>query len=122
MPCNVMFEGKKRVVKPPFQRTKIEISQKIVDEYATEHGTIESQADGTVKATVMNNDGITIQSEQKFFLCEKPGDERMCAQNGWTPVKGTAEDVIVTAQTWATEQYRTYVHSHHEPAHAHIHI
>jgi hypothetical protein len=104
------------------QRTKINISQKIVDEYAGEHGTIESQADGTVKATVMNKDGITVQSEQKFFLCEQPGDEKMCEKNGWTPVKGTAEDLIVTAQTWATDQYRNYVHEHHEPAHAHIHI
>ncbi len=120
MTCNVQFQGKKRVVSLPFKRTKIEISQKIIDEYATEHGTLESQPDGTVKATVMNKDGITVQSEQKFFLCEQKGDEALCTKNGWTAVKGTAEDLISTAQTWATEQYRNYVHEHHEPVHAHM--
>lgn len=121
MPCNVQFQGQKKIVKT-FSRTKIEISQKIIDEYATEHGTIESQPDGSVKATVMNKDGTTIQSEQKFFLCEQKGDERLCEKNNWVAVKGTPEDLIATAQAWATEQYRTYVHEHHEPAHAHIHI
>ena len=121
MPCHIQFQGKNRTVKTRL-RTKIEISQKIIDEYATEHGTIESQSDGTVQATVMNKDGITIQSQKKFFLCERPGDVSMCNSKGWTPIKGTAEDVVSTAQEWATEQYRTYVHSHDVPAQTHIHI
>lgn len=59
-----------------------------------------------------------VASERKYFLCEKEGDEDMCAKNGWQPFRGTADGMIKAAQEWGTEEYRTYVHSHHEPAQA----
>lgn len=121
MPCYVNFRGLKSTTKT-FMRTKVTVDQSLDDEYGISHGTLKTQTDGSIKATVMENDGVNVAAEQGFFLCERPGDEKMCTEKGYVAYKGNGEGMIKEAQEWATKHYRTYVHSHDpNPGHESLH-
>ena len=116
MPCHTQYSGRQNYSKPkPFARTEIDVDLTMSDELGNVHGYIRSADDYTIRAIVLDSDGITVLHERKYFLIEKPEDKKLCKKNNYVGVEGTASDLIQKAKEWVTNQYQTYIHSHEKP-------
>jgi hypothetical protein len=129
MPCHTNYRGTSRAVKPVapvWKRTQVTIDQDMLDEFDQVHGHIRtantqflSDADHVIVADIYENDGMTIQSTQNFFLVEKDTDVDLANDLGAVPVNldgmSPEEAINVAAQEWMTENYRNIVHSSESP-------
>ncbi len=127
MPCHTRYDGLAEALVLPFRRTEITIDQVMSDEYGDIHGTILTAndrfgqlSDYLILADLLNLDGQSVLMSQSFLYLEEEGDAALCEANGWTgvePVDGLtpAEAMVDAAQTWLTENYQEYVHTHESP-------